>query len=83
MSARDPESQQEASKPGDTARRIVVFLFGTCSAVVCVAAVLEDEFGFAVLFGAPALVFFGIAGWGGRRSVGAAKAVTDITNLIP
>jgi hypothetical protein len=83
MSVRYPEPQEEPNQPGDTAKRIVVFLFGTGFAAVGVAAVLEAAYGFAVLFGAPALIFLGIAGWGGRRSVGRAKAVTDITNLIP
>lgn len=83
MSVRYPQPQEESTKPGDTAKRVTVFLFGFCFGVVCVAALFKGEFGFAMLLGTLALIFIGIAVFGGRRSVGAATEVTDITNIEP
>ncbi len=78
-----PPKEEEKPQVGDTAKRIVVFAFGVLLTVIAIAAATKKEFGFAALFGVPALIFLCVAGWGSRRSVGAAKAVTDVTNLIP
>lgn len=83
MSVRYPVQQPKATKPGDTVKRITVFLFGFCFAAVCFAAVLEGEFGLGMLLAAPALIFICIALWGRRRSLRVAKEVIDITTIIP
>ena len=83
MSIRYPAPEDDKPQIGDTAKRIIVLAFGTLLAVVAVASAIGREFGFAALFGTPALILLGIGGWAGRRSVSAsAKTVTEIGNLI-
>ncbi|HEY0968767.1 MAG TPA: hypothetical protein VGD88_15355 [Opitutaceae bacterium] len=81
MAVQYPEPEKEISRPGDSTKRIVVFLFGALFAVLGVAAATKKEFGFAALLGLPALICFAIALWGDRKTVVAAKEFTDITNL--
>jgi len=83
MSVNYPPPEKEAVKPGDTAKRIVVFFFGVLLVAVGIAAAIKKEFVFAFVFLGPGFLFLAIAGWGSRRSVGAAKAVTEVTQLIP
>lgn len=78
-------SSDSEHRAGDTTKRIIVFLFGALFGVLSGAACFEKAFGFAALFGIPALILILIAMRGGRKSViaahEAASVVRDVSHL--
>lgn len=81
MADQNSESEKEISRPGDSTKRIVLFLFGVLFAVLAIAAATGELFGFAAFLGLPALVCFALTLWGNRKTVATAKEFTDITYL--